>query len=110
MGDTRGGQKANRGRGAQTPEYASFQRVTFSLVRFEDKAVASAEQALDSGNQKVISWELSWTNRDWLWSAAFVKADELPSSILSAMKRTAIFANPKFFELRAVAVFDMEDT
>jgi hypothetical protein len=72
---------------------------TFTGVRFEDEAVASAEHALDSGNQKVVSGSYPGRIEMSLGSQLLVRTEDLPSSILSAMKRTAIFANPKFFEL-----------
>lgn len=72
---------------------------TFNLVRFEDEAVASAEHALDSGNEKVVAGSYPGQIEINLGAQIAVKIGNLPSAILSAMKRTAVFANPKFFEL-----------
>ncbi len=72
---------------------------TFTSVLFEDQAIASAEHALDSGNQKVIAGSYPGQIEIEYGAQISVTTTDLPSSILSAMKRTAIFANPKFFEL-----------
>lgn len=71
----------------------------FNLVRFEDEAVASAEHALDSGNEKVVAGSYPGQIEINLAAQIAVKLGDLPSAIVSAMKRTAVFANPKFFEL-----------
>lgn len=78
---------------------SQFSENTFALVHFEDEAVASAERALDSGNHKIVAGSYLGQIEIELSAQLYIKIDGLPSSILSAMKRTAIFANPKFFEL-----------
>lgn len=72
---------------------------TFNDIRFEDEAIASAEHALDSGNQKVITGSYSGQIKIDYNSQLTIDVRELPASILSAMKRTAVFANPEFFKL-----------
>jgi hypothetical protein len=71
---------------------------SFGAVPFEDAAVAAAERALDSGNEKVIPG--SYPGQIQIQSGAqlTVSVEGLPPPVLAAMKRTAIFANPKFFE------------
>ena len=71
---------------------------TFTLIQFEDEAVGAAEKALDAGSDKVVSG--SFPGQIEVESGAWlsVLVDQLPSSILSALKRTATFANPVFFE------------
>jgi superfamily II DNA or RNA helicase len=72
---------------------------TFSSLRFEDESVASAERAIDSGNHKVVPGchpgQIEIENGAQL----SVKTADLPAAVFSAFKRTAVFANPKFFEL-----------
>ena len=72
---------------------------TFSGVKFEDESVASAEHALDSGNQKVISGSFTGQIEIEQGAQLIVKIADIPSPVFSAFKRTAVFANPKFFEL-----------
>lgn len=93
--------KARRITAREVHSFLSRQLVdnTFTTVRFEDEAIASAEHALDSGNQKVVAGSYPGQIEIAYSAQLVVKTSDLPSSILSAMKRTAIFANPKFFEL-----------
>lgn len=69
----------------------------FQLVQYEDSAVASAEHALDSGSHKVVHGSYIGQIEIEIGARLSVKTAELPSSILSALKRTATFANPEFF-------------
>ena len=69
----------------------------FQLVQYEDAAVASAEHALDSGSHKVIHGSYIGQIEIEVGSRLSVKTIDLPSSVLSAFKRTATFANPDFF-------------
>ena len=71
---------------------------SFSSIRFEDENVAWAEKALDSGNHKVVAGSFPGQIEIELGSQLSIKIDGLPSAIFSALKRTATFANPVFFE------------
>ena len=70
---------------------------TFQLLHYEDPAVASAEHALDSGRHKVIKGSYVGQLEIEVGCRLSVNTNDLPSSILSALKRTATFANPDFF-------------
>jgi superfamily II DNA or RNA helicase len=76
-----------------------MQQKSFSTVKFEDVAVSTAERALDAGGRKVVSGcfpgriEIKYKNQ------LKINLDGLPSEIVAAFKRTATFANPKYFEL-----------
>lgn len=72
---------------------------SFSAVQYEDESVAAAERALDSGNEKVIPGSFPGQIQIHCGAQISVNIDTMPPSILAAMKRTAIFANPKFFEM-----------
>ncbi|MFN8847555.1 MAG: TOTE conflict system archaeo-eukaryotic primase domain-containing protein [Bdellovibrionales bacterium] len=69
------------------------------LIHFEDIAVASAEKALDAGRRKVIAGCYPGNIEIQCGAQLSIKLDRLPSEIIAAFKRTATFANPKFFEL-----------
>jgi superfamily II DNA or RNA helicase len=71
---------------------------TFQLVQYEDSAIASAETALDSGSHKIVLGSYVGQIEIEIGSRLCVKTNDLPSAILSALKRTATFANPVFFE------------
>jgi hypothetical protein len=72
---------------------------SFSLIQYEDESVALAEKALDSGNEKIIAGSFPGQIEIDAGAQLSINLEGLPSSILSAFKRTATFANPKFFEL-----------
>jgi len=82
----------------------------FLSIRFEDENISEAEKALDSGNQKVIPGSFPGQIEIDQGSQLSINIEGLPSSILSAFKRTAVFANPVFFEKTAHAVFNLENT
>jgi len=71
----------------------------FQLVHYEDESVASAEHALDSGSHKIVPGSYPGQIDIEIGSRLTLKTLDLPSSLLSAFKRTATFANPKFFEM-----------
>jgi len=71
----------------------------FELALVEDSQVAQAERALDSGKRKIIPGAYSGQIELELGARLKIKLANLPSNIISAFKRTATFANPKFFEL-----------
>jgi hypothetical protein len=60
--------------------------------------VGAAEKALDSGSQKVISGSYPGQIEIEHGAQLSINVSGLPSSIFSAFKRTAVFANPVFFE------------
>ncbi len=70
---------------------------SFQLVQYEDMAVASAENALDSGSHKIVHGSHTGQIEVEVGCRLSIKTLDLPSSILSALKRTATFANPEFF-------------
>ena len=76
---------------------SELSRPGFQLVQYEDAAVASAEHALDSGSHKIVSGSYLGQMEIEIGSRLSIKIADLPSSILSALKRTATFANPEFF-------------
>lgn len=69
------------------------------LIYFEDAAVASAEKALDAGRRKVVAGCYPGNVEIECGAQLSIKLSGLPSEIIAAFKRTATFANPKFFEL-----------
>lgn len=72
---------------------------TFNLALVEDHSVAEAERMLNSGRRKIVRGAYSGQVDLELGSRLKIKLADLPSSIVSAFKRIATFANPKFFEL-----------
>jgi superfamily II DNA or RNA helicase len=72
---------------------------SLSLIQFEDQAVGSAEKALDSGRKKIIAGSYPGQIEISLGAQLSIKTQNLPSEIIAALKRSATFANPKFFEL-----------
>lgn len=76
-----------------------MQQDSFSLVRFEDAAVSTAERALDAGGRKVVAGCFPGKIDIECKGQIEIKLDGLPSEIVAAFKRTATFANPKYFEL-----------
>ena len=70
----------------------------FQLVRYEDEDVTSAEYALDSGSHRIVSGCYSGQIDIEVGARLSIKTLDMPSSILSALKRTATFANPEFFK------------
>jgi superfamily II DNA or RNA helicase len=69
----------------------------FQLVQYEDMAVASAEHALDSGSHKIVHGSYTGQIDVEIGCRLSINTLDLPSSVLSALKRTATFANPEFF-------------
>lgn len=76
-----------------------MQQESFSMVKFEDVAVSTAERALDAGGRKVVHGCFPGVIEIECKNQIEVKLDGLPSEIVAALKRTATFANPKYFEL-----------
>jgi len=76
-----------------------MQQESFSTIRFEDAAVSTAERALDAGGRKVVAGCFPGVIHIECKNQIEIKLDGLPSEIVAALKRTATFANPKFFEL-----------
>ena len=69
---------------------------TFNPIRFEDEAVASAEHTLDSGNEKVVAGSYPGQIEIHLGAQIAIMIGNLPSAILSAMKRTAVSLTRNF--------------
>ncbi len=72
---------------------------SFSTVRFEDTAVSTAERALDAGGRKVVAGCFPGRIDIECKNQIEIKLDGLPSEVVAGFKRTATFANPKYFEL-----------
>jgi len=70
----------------------------FQLTRYDDTAVASAEQALDSGGHKIFRGSFTGQIEIDVGCRLSIKTLDLPSSLLWAFKRTATCANPVFFK------------
>ena len=69
------------------------------FTQYEHQSVDLAEKALDSGRSKIVLGSFAGCIEIEISAQLLVKTSGLPASIFSALKRTATFANPKFFEL-----------
>jgi len=69
------------------------------FTQYENDDVAMAEKALDAGSHKIIPGSYPESMIVETDAQLTVRTIDLPTSIYAALKRTATFANPKFFEL-----------
>lgn len=69
------------------------------FTQYENEDVAVAEKALDAGSHTIIPGSYAASIVIETGSQLTINTADLPSSIYAALKRTATFANPKFFEL-----------
>lgn len=76
------------------------QNSAFTLALVEDTSIADAERVLNSGRRKIVQGSYTGGIDLELGARLKIRLTGLPSNIVSALKRTATFANPKFFELQ----------
>ncbi len=69
------------------------------FTQYENEEVASAEKALDAGSHKIVPGSYAEQIVIEADSQLSIGTLNLPAPIYAAFKRTATFANPKFFEL-----------